>query len=391
MISNTPKGKTWSATMRMLLLAGLFSLAGASLQAQDAAAPAPTPDQPAPAAAKPISEVKFDAIELSEKEDIKRQEFVMAADELYIQARDAFVKQKYPEAADKYDLATKKLEEALKRCVEAGPHSVEVKKRMEAIKQMQYQVYNEWSEQIVKDAKTSIDPTQIDVAITKLREAQKYSPEKKESIDQLIRELTKDKTDIEFRQETNVDSVIHGAAESDYLIKVKLEKGRVFLENQRYADARDAFESVLLDDPYNLAAIRYLARISEELKKVGDERLDAILKERLAEIRWKWAEPVTPLLAGPGAELGAKALRKTEMSLGLRKKLENIIIPDIKFQDTSMVDAFTKLRRLSLELDPDGEGVNFVLQLEPINQVAAAAPAAQQPAGDRGFGGGDMG
>ncbi|MGI6354784.1 MAG: hypothetical protein ACOX6W_06770 [Lentisphaeria bacterium] len=386
------KGKTLSVTMRVLLLAGILGMTTAKLHAQDANA-APAGDGTAkPTAAKPVSDPKFDAIELSEKEDIKRQEFVMAADELYVQARDAFVKGKYPDAADKYDLATQKLEEALKRCAEAGPHSAEVKRRMEAIKQMQYQVYSEWSDQIVKEAKTSVDPEQIDVAINKLREAAKYSPEKKDSIDKLIRELTKDRADIEFRQETKVDSVIHGGAEADYAIKVKLEKGRVFLENQRYADARDAFESVLLDDPYNLTAIRNLARISENLKKIGDERLDAVLKERLAEIRWKWAEPVTPLLAGPGAELGAKALKKTEMSLGLRKKLENIIIPDIKFQDTSLVDAFTKLRRLSLELDPEGEGVNFVLQLEPINQGAAAPPAQEQPAGgDMGFGGGDMG
>jgi len=48
----------------------------------------------------------------------------------------------------------------------------------------------------------------------------------------------------------------------------------------------------------------------------------------------------------------------------LEAKLSRIVIPHIEFEDAGLRDAINTVHRRSMELDPDGEGVNFVVHVE---------------------------
>lgn len=119
-----------------------------------------------------------------------------------------------------------------------------------------------------------VGPSKVDDAIGELSSARitEYGDQPRDAvlldrIDRDIRNLQSLRSELEFKSETAISVVIPDMAERDYKIKVKLEEGRVFLDNRRFAQARECFEQVLLEDPFELTAIRNLARINDELKK----------------------------------------------------------------------------------------------------------------------------
>src|ERR1043166_7482167 len=81
----------------------------------------------------------------------------------------------------------------------------------------------------------------------------------------------------------------------------------------------------------------------------------------------------------------------------MTNKLNSIIIPHVEFRDTSIREAIDFLREQAAENDPSGQGVNIVLRLVPLGQIAppsipialptgtgtpgAGAPAQAPPAG----------
>jgi hypothetical protein len=54
----------------------------------------------------------------------------------------------------------------------------------------------------------------------------------------------------------------------------------------------------------------------------------------------------------------------------MANKLNRIIIPYIEFQNTTIREAIENLRQLATENDPEKKGVNIVLRLVPLGQIA---------------------
>src|SRR5262245_54692981 len=90
----------------------------------------------------------------------------------------------------------------------------------------------------------------------------------------------------------------------------------------------------------------------------------------------------------------------------MTNKLNSIIIPHIEFRDTTIREAIDFLREQAAENDPSGQGVNIVLRLVPLGQVAAppvpvlppgagapapGVPVQAPPAGAQGAPGGSPG
>ena len=67
----------------------------------------------------------------------------------------------------------------------------------------------------------------------------------------------------------------------------------------------------------------------------------------------------------------------------MTNKLNSIIIPHIEFRDTTIREAVDFLREQAAENDPSGQGVNIVLRLVPLGQVARPSTPVQPVAADR--------
>lgn len=71
------------------------------------------------------------------------------------------------------------------------------------------------------------------------------------------------------------------------------------------------------------------------------------------------------------------AFRRAAPDAEIREKLDNIIIPEIDFEEATIHQVIHYLRRRSRELDPDGEGVNFILHLKDEREVLEDRPARE--------------
>src|SRR5258708_36459008 len=66
----------------------------------------------------------------------------------------------------------------------------------------------------------------------------------------------------------------------------------------------------------------------------------------------------------------------------MTNKMNSIIIPHIEFRDTTIREAIDFLREQSVESDPSGQGVNIVLRLVPLGQIAPpSVPVVPLPTG----------
>ena len=353
-------------------------------------------------AEKDAAEVKeVHATELDQKESLLRQESYERAKGYFDNANSSFeLNGDFEFAEQNYEKAIAELEKAKGASTEAG-FSKKVLKLQDEIERRKMVMNIRWANRLIDEAIRNANEDKTDEAEEKLNRAASYpkiSTTDKDRIVKLKRQMEMKRAEIRFAGETKVSEIIQDKAEDDLQVRIKLEKGRVLLQNSRFGDARDMFEQVLLSDPTNLSAIRYLARVNKAQEKAADEKLKTTLLERMAEVRWKWSEPVTPLLAGAGAEASVKAIAKGGMAINLEGKLESIVFPDVKFNAEPLPDVLRKLRNQSVQYDPDNEGVNMIWNLKPLGSAIAQANAVAENAqsendftGDFGNDGGGAG
>src|SRR5436853_7568513 len=107
---------------------------------------------------------------------------------------------------------------------------------------------------------------------------------------------------------------------------------------------------------------------------------------------WKvegaWQQPVRKYGAvGPSAAVGSQ--RELGGTAAMTNKLNSIIIPHIEFRDATIREAIDVLREQAAENDtgPEGQrGVNIVLRLVPIGQIAPPSMPVQPIAPPTGTG-----
>jgi general secretion pathway protein D len=156
-------------------------------------------------------------------------------------------------------------------------------------------------------------------------------------------------------------------------VKQLLADADGFYQSGQYDLAMKRYDQVLALDPYNTAARKGQEKIDNTKYQYGEEAYDETRGRQLWKVEGAWQQPVrkygvagAPIAAGGARELGGTAL--------VTKKLNSIIIPHIEFRDATIREAIDVLREQAAENDtgPEGQrGVNIVLRLVPIGQVAA--------------------
>ncbi len=294
---------------------------------------------------------------IDENEIVRRKEKELEADQLYMDGRKSFIQGDYETAVRKFISAQVKL-------TEVSRSEERVVKKQKLIDQLLAFTYEEWAERIAKDAKVLVKLDKFEDAIEKYQKVIEKDPGRKKEIYKKISSLRNSIKQAEFKERTSAKNVDPEKATRDTNIDIKLAQGKVYFNNKRYSDAREMFEQVILKDPYNISATQFLKRINEKLIDAAAERHKVMVSDRMAEVKWKWNDPVAPLVSPDivveSSQPVKKMLRGGE---GIWSKLENIIIPKIIFEEAGIHSVIKYLKSRSRELDPDGEGVNIFLQL----------------------------
>lgn len=153
-------------------------------------------------------------------------------------------------------------------------------------------------------------------------------------------------------------------------------------ETGQYDAARNRYERVLAIDQYNKAARQKLESLQKTQMDFAKTARENSRKEAMNQVTERWSEPVLAESVNPvkGIEMNAVVSNVAKM----RKKLDDIIIKEISFNEAPIEDVVSFLTAKSREADPKGEGVNFVLKqpgsiapnLTTVGSKAAAAPKA---------------
>ncbi|MBW7909117.1 MAG: hypothetical protein H3C50_09415 [Kiritimatiellae bacterium] len=168
-----------------------------------------------------------------------------------------------------------------------------------------------------------------------------------------------------------------------------IREGRQFFEVRDYNSAEAIFERVLLQDEYNVEAMRFLRRIDEVRYKIRSQEREATAAELIQKVRDGWNSPVRSDATAPQAVVNRGAVETQSSAQKLQEKMEKIIIPSIEFRQANITDVINFLVEASIAGDPEKNGVNIILNLNVPGGSAVSAPAAQPaaaPAADFGFG-----
>lgn len=159
-------------------------------------------------------------------------------------------------------------------------------------------------------------------------------------------------------------------------VKQLLREAEGFYQSGRYDLAFRRYEQVLNIDKYNIAARRGMERVNSARQSYALNAYNQTRGDMITQVDAAWELPVRRYDLGVSAIIEQPQIDITGTQL-IQEKLENIIIPQIEFRDTTIREAieFIKQRAAALDVrepDPNRRGVNIVLLLDPAAQEAAA-------------------
>lgn len=356
------------------LTAAVAALSAFTLYAEDQQAEAPAAAEPnKTAAAAPASESgrPADAAEASRmnaEAAIQAEKREKTADEYYTMARNDFIEGSFRTSSEHSLKAIEILRDG-KPASEDALQPKEVQDKIAAARTLLSKAYYNLALEMFVEAEKSMNANMYDEAIAKCNEAVAVDPDNediKAYSDALIKKFTRLKEATEYNAATSYYSkeVDEPAQERQLIIEREMRKGQQFYKTGQWAKARDHFQEVLLQDPYNEMAIDYLRRCFLHLIDTGRRRHNVVSLERYAETNWKSVQAiVTPANTDDEMKGGGETQAKADDTKNIEGKLKTIIIPHLDFEDQTLQDVIDVLRRRSRELDPDKHGVNILLFL----------------------------
>ncbi len=169
-----------------------------------------------------------------------------------------------------------------------------------------------------------------------------------------------------------------------------LYKGEGFYDLGLYDKAEEEFKNVIRIDPYNKAARRWMERCSAIKSDYYRAAYDQTRAKMLMQVDRAWELAVPPL--GDGPISAGPTLTEGIGERTITAKLNQIILPELKLNNSTVEEAveFLRLRSIELDnttLDETAKGINFVVRTpEVVDEGGAAAEADALGAEADGFG-----
>ncbi|MCP5487474.1 MAG: hypothetical protein H7A43_02400 [Verrucomicrobia bacterium] len=171
-----------------------------------------------------------------------------------------------------------------------------------------------------------------------------------------------------------------------------IKEGRALFELGEYNDAEAIFDKALSVDEYNVDAMRFLRKIGEIRYDRRTTEREATVADMIQDVRNAWNPATRGDIVSPETITGEGPVPTDTPAQRLQRKMESIRIRAIEFRQANIQDVVQLLVRESIAADPEGNGVNIILNLKlpgGSDTTATPAPATDDPFGFGGGGGFD--
>jgi|UniRef100_UPI0037830123 general secretion pathway protein D len=147
-----------------------------------------------------------------------------------------------------------------------------------------------------------------------------------------------------------------------------LIKADSFRELGDYDNSIKTYEDVLRIDPANSAARRGMESVERARQSYFKAAYDHTRSKMLSAVDQKWEDPVPLTAQDVSVMFGARAAALDNEQGGREKitqKLRTLIFPQVDFAGATLDEVAELLRVRSRDLDPQGAGINFILNVPP--------------------------
>ena len=341
-----------------------WSVAGCLLlTAHDALAQQKKNNAPASAiSSEQLVQVETDKLIFRNKEMVRLDEAMKKCAAIVKKGTDFFIANEFDKAIDQY-LEAKKQYETLKEIYKDSKKSDEISGHIDACTRKVSDTYAAWARSLHNEARKNAQEQGYDKAIELCRKAIEVYPPCKEKMEKIIERYKLMKEGVQFKKE--VDEAYPKSSDI-YEKQVLIRQGQTYYNTKQWDKARAKFEEVLVLDPFNDTAISYIRKINYQMIDAAKLRTGVTRNERNAMSQW---EMVTPLIKQDidNNRFEEEGIIKASQIDRIQKKLKDIIIDKISFEEVEIATAIRYLRQCSKEKDPEKIGVNFVLRGK-INQ-----------------------
>ncbi|CAI8283007.1 MAG: Putative type II secretion system protein D [Opitutia bacterium UBA7350] len=149
------------------------------------------------------------------------------------------------------------------------------------------------------------------------------------------------------------------AADSE-IVEDLILRGRAQFLNGDYDGAASTFKEVEARAPNNSEAKLYSTRIAQILGAIQKANLYKTREQMLTEVDQQWERPKV-------FDISASNNGSDSGDSSTQRKLNSIVIPQVNFSGLELTRVIETLSELSLQYDPEGEGVNIVVLFNPNN------------------------
>ncbi len=203
-----------------------------------------------------------------------------------------------------------------------------------------------------------------------------------------IEELKQQQIAYEMQVRDPEGTVNNPAVTDDFKARVAaaqklLFQGDAYFRTGQFDKSEETYSKILLLDPYNKAARDKMAHIERYRLRADGFRHEEYEGAAMEKVDHGWAEAISPDIVETQKTAGP--IQGPSHRAAIQRKLSSIIIDKVNFDKLDIATVIQYLQQKSKELDPDHQGINFVLRLTsdtttaPTDPNAPAAPAA--PAG----------
>jgi len=152
-------------------------------------------------------------------------------------------------------------------------------------------------------------------------------------------------------------------------VKRLLQEGQGFYASGRYDLAFKRYEQVLNVDKYNIAARRGMEQVNNARIRYQENAYNETRSDMVRQVNKAWELPVQKF-DSTASQIIDQPQIDTRGTAGIERKLDEIVIPKIDFNEATVREAldFIKQRAAALDTvdqDPSRKGINIVLKLPP--------------------------